>query len=433
MLFADIDILDENFDHQPHQWVGVKDGRIDYIGSSAPEGDAARAYGEVYDGAGKLLIPAFYNAHAHAPMTLLRGYAENLPLQAWLNDMVFPFEAKIKDDDAYWATLLACGEMARYGVVSMSDMYYHSRDRIRAVTESGLKMNSCEGLLAFEEKPYEEYPIFNLNEELIKEFHESANGRIKVDYNIHAEYTSNPTTVAGVAALAKQHGLRIHLHASETKTEHEECKQRHGGLTPLQYFDSLGVLDVPVTAAHCVWIEGEDFALLKERGVTVATCPVSNMKLGGGFAPITRMLREGIQVALGTDGMASNNNNDMMQDMYVMSLTNKGFKLDPTVVAPKEALFASTRAGALSQGRNDCGLVKQGMKADLCVLDTTSPSWCPSTNPLYNVVFAGHGSDVCFTMSDGEVVYRDGVWPTVDIERAKAEVAKRTKRIIAEV
>ena len=152
-----------------------------------------------------------------------------------------------------------------------------------------------------------------------------------------------------------------------------------------------------------------------------------------GFAPIPTMLERGVNVCLGTDGMASNNNHDMMQDMYLLALTAKGSTNDPAVVTPKQALTAATRMGALSQGRDDCGYVAVGAKADLCVLDTSGPSWAPMTNPLVNVVYAGHGADVCLTMCDGVVVYREGEWPTLDIERAKAEVEARTKRIIGEL
>lgn len=431
MLFANIDLLDENFDHKTHQWVGVKDGCIAYVGDVAPEDISA--YGEIYEGGNKLLMPAFYNAHAHAPMTLLRGYAENLPLQVWLDTMVWPFEAKMTPEDNYWATLLACAEMARYGVVSFSDMYYATDERVRAVIESGLKANICESDLYFEEKPFAAYDICAKCEEYVSKYHGAADGRILIDYNIHAEYTSNPQTCKDIAEVTKAKGLRMHLHASETKSEHEECKQRRGGLTPIAYFESLGVLDSPTTAAHCVWCEPSDLDILADHGVFVAANPASNMKLGSGYAPIPAMLERGVNVCLGTDGMASNNNHDMMQDMYLLASIYKGYENDPTLVAPKQALAAATRMGALSQGREDCGLVRKGMKADLTVLDVSNPSWTPMTNPLVNVVFAGHGSDVCLTMSDGVVVYRDGVYPGIDVERAKAEVTERTKRIIAEV
>lgn len=433
MLFADIDLLDEDLDYRTHQWVGVRDGRIAYVGDEAPTGEGAAAYGEVYDGRGKLLAPAFYNAHAHAPMTLLRGYAENLPLQAWLNDSVFPFEAKITPEDCYWGTLLACAEMARYGCVSFSDMYYHMEEGARAALDAGLKMNLSDSLLAFNGEGLDELPVDAQNRRLLHDLQGAGDGRIVVDCNIHAEYTSNPRAVADLAAFAKEQGLRVQVHVSETRAEHEECKLRHGGLTPVRYFDSLGLFDVPVTAAHCVWVDDEDIDVLAARGVYVAANPASNMKLGSGFAPVPKMLERGVRVCLGTDGMASNNNHDMMQDLYLLALLYKGSTHDPSVVTPKQALASATRMGALSQGREDCGYVAVGAKADLCVLDTSGPSWAPMTNPLVNVVYAGHGADVCLTMCDGRVVYRDGSYPTLDIERAKAEVDARTKRIVGEL
>ena len=190
MLFKNIAILDESLDYLPDQWVAVKGESIAYIGGEKPQN--AEEYGEVYDGAGKLMMSALYNAHAHAPMTLLRGFAENLPLDRWLNEKCWPFEAKMTPEDNYWATLLACAEMSRYGVVSFSDMYYATPERAQAVNETGMKANLCEGLLAFEPKPSSEDPICAQNEDYVRRFHNSANGRIKMDYNIHAEYTSNP-------------------------------------------------------------------------------------------------------------------------------------------------------------------------------------------------------------------------------------------------
>ena len=433
MLFADIDLFDENLDYRTHQWVGVADGRIAYVGDAAPGGDAAQAFGEVYDGRGKLLAPAFYNAHAHAPMTLLRGYAENLPLQAWLNDAVFPFEAKITPEDCYWGTLLACAEMARYGCVSFSDMYYHMDQVARAALDAGLKLNLSDTLIAFGDAGLGELPVDAENRRLVRDLHGAGDGRIVVDCNVHAEYTTNPRAVADLAVFAKERGLRVQVHVSETRLEHEECKERHGGLTPVRYFDSLGLFDVPVTAAHCVWVDDGDIDILAERGVFVAANPASNMKLGSGYAPVSKMLERGVKVCLGTDGMASNNNHDMVQDLYLLALLYKGSTGDPSVVTPKQALAAATRMGALSQGREDCGYVAVGAKADLCVFDVSGPSWTPMTDPLVNLVYAGHGSDVCLTLCDGQVVYRDGAWPTLDVERAKAEVAARTRRIRGEL
>lgn len=431
MLFNDITILDEDFKAREHQWVGIEGDSITYIGDSAPE-DADK-YGEAYDGKGKLLMPAMYNAHSHAPMTLLRGYAENLPLQAWLEQKCWPFEGKMNGDDNYWATLLAGAEMARYGTVSFSDMYYFSPERAKAVDELGIKANLCTSPLAFEPKPIQEYPVFAEMEDGIKNIDGTADGRIKFEGCIHAEYTNNDITAKSVFDWAHENNTRVHVHVSETKSEVEDCRGRHDGKSPVQWLDSLGAFDTPAIAAHCVWVDDDDIAIMAKKGVTVAHNPASNMKLASGFAPIAKMIEAGVNVALGTDGMASNNNHDMFQDMYLMAMLPKGNQLDPTLITPQQALFAATRAGALAQGREDCGLVKEGFKADLCVLDVSGPSWCPCNDLPTNVVYAGHGSDVVLTLCDGRVVYREGTWPTIDIETTKAEVAERTIRIQKEL
>lgn len=434
MLFENIAIIDENFEYKKDCYVGIRDGVIDYIDTCAPAD--AQSYGKTYDGTDRIMMPALYNAHAHAPMTLLRGYAENLPLDRWLNEKCWPFEAKMTPEDNYWATLLACAEMARYGVVSFSDMYYALPERAQAVDEAKMKANLCEGLLAFEPKPYAEYPIAAKNEEYVRNHHNSANGRIKVDYNIHAEYTSNEQTCRDIVALLKENGLRLHLHLSETKKEVEECRERHNGMSPVEYFDSIGAFDIPCTAAHCVWLDEHDMEILAKKGVFVANNPVSNMKLGSGFAPIPEMLKRNINICVGSDGMASNNNHNMFSDLYVMSLIYKGYNLDPCAVEPKEALRAATQMGALSQGRDNAGLIRRGYAADICVMDTTGPQWCPMTDPIYNVIYAASGSDVVLTLCDGEEVYDAAApnpYPTIDLEKAKSEVAARTARIISEL
>lgn len=436
MLFSDIAIIDEDFTYCPHKWVGVRDGRIDYIGDEAPasaDGAACGAYGEVVDGAGKLVMPALYNAHAHAPMTLLRGYAENLPLEAWLNDTVWPFEAKMSAQDNYWATLLACAEMARFGCVSFSDMYYHTPERARAVSEAGMKANLSTSPLAFEPKDISAYPLFQEMVDARASLHGAFDGRILIDACVHAEYTNNDVTCKSVVEWARANGVRMHIHLSETSSEVQACRERHGGLSPVAWFDSLGAFDVPTTAAHCVWVDDADIQLLADKGVFAAINPASNMKLASGFAPVPALLDAGVAVCLGTDGMASNNNHDLFQDMYLMGVIYKGHEADPAVISPAQVLRAATRTGALAQGRKDCGLVKVGFKADLAVLDVSGPSWWPVHDMLTNVVYAGHGSDVVMTLCDGRVVYRDGVWPGIDVERARAEVSDRAERIKAAV
>lgn len=425
MLFRNIDLLDEQFRLKRGQYVGVKDGVIDYIGETAPQED----YGEVYDGRHRLLLPGFYNVHSHAPMTLLRGYAENLPLQRWLNERVFPFEDKLSDESAYYGTQLAIAEMLASGTVSFSDMYFFLDGMTKAILESGIKCSLSRGLTVFDDSDYEQTAAYRDNLRLLDEWHGMNGGRLLADLCIHGEYTSTPKVVEAVAAQAKARGARMHIHLSETQAEHEECKQRHG-MTPAAYMQARGVFDVPTTAAHCVWLEGEDFDILKAHGVTVACCPASNLKLASGYANVPRMLDMGINVALGTDGAASNNNLNILQDLYLFAVVYKGYYHDSTLITPAQALYAATRAGALSQGREDSGRLAVGCKADLCVIDTDTPQFTPMTDAACNVVYAAQGADVRLTMVDGEVLYRDGEFKTIDIEKAKAEAQRHTDAIL---
>ena len=461
MLFTNIDYLDSNFEIK-RGFVGVENNRITYVGSTDPcsvsdttpvseafvsdttpvseartsEARTSEAlahnFGERYDGVGKLLIPGLYNIHTHAPMTLLRGYAENLSLQDWLTTKIFPFEAKITNDAAYPATLLAIAEMLRFGTVSFSDMYYFTDARIKAVIESGIKANLCHGLVVFDEQTsYEQLPEREANERYVREFHNVANGRLKIDINIHSEYLSNPKVLAAVGEHAARLGVNTHVHMSETRREHEECKQRRGGLTPAQYFDSLDFFRMPCTAAHCVYTEPQDWEIFAARGVTVAANPASNMKLASGFAPVPQMLKAGVNVGLATYGMASNNNHNLFKELYLFALVYKGAGGDPTLVTPAEALAAATRAGARSQGRADCGSIEVGRRADVVALDITQPWMRPITDLRNNLIYSAQGSDVVLTMVDGNVLYRDGSWPTIDIERVIAETQKITEEIQA--
>ena len=273
MLFCNIDLLDENFERKRGQYVGVKDGRIAYIGDTEPQED----YGERYDGKHRLLMSGFYNVHSHAPMTLLRGYAENLPLQRWLGEKVFPFEDKIDDEAAYYGTQLSIAEMLASGTVSFSDMYFFFDGMMPAIRESGIKCNLSRGLTVFDDSDYESLAAYKDNLRLLNEWNGEMGGRLIGDLCIHGEYTSTPKVVEAVAAHAKDAGARIHIHLSETQTEHEECRQRHG-LTPAAYMEAHGIFDSPTTAAHCVWLEDEDFDILKKHNVSVACCPASNLK-----------------------------------------------------------------------------------------------------------------------------------------------------------
>ena len=235
--------------------------------------------------------------------------------------------------------------------------------------------------------------------------------------------------VRRVAEEARAHDANIHLHLSETKAEHEECKQRHDGMTPAAWFEHCGVFDSPTTAAHCVWVEDSDIDIFKRRGVNVSLNPASNMKLASGFAPVQKMLDAGVNLSMGTDGMASNNTHNMLQSAYLLACSQKGNALDPTVIPAKDVLRMLTAGGAKAQGRDDCGVLAPGKKADLIVMDIDTPWMTPVYDMAVNLVYSANAADVVMTMCDGKVLYRDGEYLTIDIEKTKFEV----KRCVGEI
>lgn len=423
MLFRDITLLDENFCIKRHQNVVTEDSRITYIGSEAPQYD-----GFVFDGRGKVALPGFYNIHCHVPMTLLRGYGEGLPLHRWLTERVYPFEALLTDDDVYWGSLLGCAELLRSGCVSFTDMYMRPESISRAVMECGIKANLSNGSLTFNANAHygpgcKDYDAMESFLSLLSKA-ERPDGRVRADASLHAEYTSHEAFVREVAAYAKERGLRMHLHLSETQKEHEECKARHGGLTPAAYLEKCGAFDVPTTAAHCVWVEDADMDILARHGVTVATCTSSNLKLGSGIARIKELTQRGVRVGIGTDGASSNNNLNMLEETTLCSMLHKGVNRDPMFLDAAETLRMACQNGALSQGREDCGCLKVGNRADIAVFRMDSPHMQPVYDEAANVLYAAGAEDVCLTMVDGQVVYHDGVYSHIDIERVLHEVGR---------
>ncbi|MCL2638938.1 MAG: amidohydrolase [Oscillospiraceae bacterium] len=425
MLFSNITIIDENFNVRPNMYVGVRGKEIAFIGDSKPSCD----FGEIYDGANKLLMSAFYNCHAHTPMTLLRGYGENLGLQDWLETRIFPFENQLDGSAVYLGTMLGLAESVRFGIVSTTDMYNFCDDMVRAYTEAGLKCNIGRAILSFTDEELRETERFRECESLFKNYHNSADERIKIDMSLHAEYTSNPKTVRQLAEYTKEIGARVHVHVSETKFEHEECKKRHG-LTPAAYLAEHGLLDSPTTAAHCVHLEDDDILIFKEKGVTVASCPISNLKLASGTCNVPKLKANGVNVAIGTDGCASNNSLNFIEEMKFFSLLHKGIFAEPAASSPRDTLYSATRAGALSQGRFNCGLLKEGFAADLIALDLSKPNMNPAHNLVNNVVYSACGGDIIMTMCDGKILYENGEYKTIDIEKIVFEAAKATENIL---
>lgn len=428
MLFKNITLLDENFDVQKNMFVGTCKDKIAYIGELAPQED----FGEEYDGKNKVILPGFVNAHTHSPMTLLRGYAENLALSRWLNEKVFPFEDRLNSDRAYYGTMLSIAEMLSSGTTSFSDMYFFQDGVMRAVKEARAKINFSRSIVSFSDVNFLDDIRVIEALEAVEKYHNTENGKIKIDMALHAEYTNTYSMIKQFGEYTKGKGLINHIHVSETKSEHEDCKKKYGK-TPTELFYDAGVLDSPSLFAHCVWIEDSDIDILREKGATVAHCPASNLKLGSGICDIYALKERGVNVAIGTDSAASNNGLDSFREMYLAALLPKGTRRQADILSAKEIIKMATYGGAAAQGRFDSGLIKEGFKADLCVIDTDKPNLYPDFDILNNIVYSAGKSDVALTMADGEVLYRNGEFLTIDIEKICFEVNRVVKEVVSEV
>lgn len=414
-LFSNVTVvtMDERMSVWTNAFVGVTDGKISWLNKKAPEEKPA----QVIDAAGMVLMPGLINCHTHLPMALLRGYADDLALQEWLNDYIFPREDHLDARSVKAATLLGIAECLRFGITSVSDMYYFSEAEAEAIAESGIKANLSRGTSMFLGDDFD-FETFPACQELVA-LHEKWNGydggRIKIETSIHAEYTSSYQLWDALSEYAINNGLGMHVHLSETKKEHEDCVEKYG-LTPAQLLDCHHVFDTRTTAAHCVHLSGEDMALLAKRGVSAVHCPVSNLKLASGCADVMGMVKAGMNVCLGTDSVASNNNLDLFEEIKACALMAKGKTGDPTAVPAEAALMMATVCGARAQGREqECGMIKEGLDADLILLDFSQPHLIPCHNVLSQLVYAASGHDVVMTMVRGKILYAAGKYPTIDL------------------
>ena len=400
--------------------VTVENKRITSITKELPDLTGA----EVIDAKGNLLMPGFYNAHCHAAMTLFRGYGEDLPLQRWLEERIFPAEDRLNRENVAVATKLAIAEMLKGGIVSFSDMYMFQDVVADVSLETGMKANLSRSLVSFS-------PDANIADDyrfaeakaLVEQYQNCGDEQIKVDFSLHAEYTNVPNYIAQVSEYTKANGLRMHLHVSETEKEHNECIARHQK-TPTKLFYDLGALDTPTLAAHCVWVNDEDIAILAEKGVSVVHNPISNLKLGSGVMPLNKLLDAGINVCFGTDGVASNNRLDILREMQTAAILHKGIMLDPTATTASQMPRLATRNGALAQGRVDCGEIRIGARADLILIDRTSIHNMPCFDDYAMLCYSAERSDVLMTMVDGRILYQNGTYTLIDEERLHYDAQK---------
>ena len=400
-------------------FVLVKGREIAYVGPIRP----AEAVDREINGTGKVLMPGFVDCHTHLTMSLMRGYGGGHDLQTWLNDYIFPVEAKLDSRAVRAGTALALAEAISCGITSVSDMYYFCDDIIAEVVKSGISANIARGATVFTDDfdPHT-YPACAESVALAETWHNYNDGQIKIDACIHGEYTSNPKLWAWMADFAGKYGLQMHVHLSETKIEHTACLQRWGK-TPAAVFEEYGLWNTPAIAAHCVWTTPEDWEIFKRHGVTAVHNPASNMKLASGAAPAAAMLDAGVNVALGTDGMSSNDNHDMFEEMKLAALLARVSSMDPMALSDAAVLKMATVNGAKAQGRN-AGVVKAGAQADLILVDFRSPNLQPCHDVSANLIYSAHGSNVCMNMARGSVIYENGNFLTLDLDEIYREVER---------
>ncbi len=427
MLFKKIAVLRSDGTYLKDQYVGVRDAHIVWLSDKPPVEDL----GEVIDGTDRLLMAGLVNAHTHVAMTLMRGYGEELPLQSWLFDRIFPFEDKLFAEAVYWGSLLGMAEMIATGTTSFADMYYFCEETAKAALECGMKANIGRGISCFDStKRFADLPAYTELKDLIATYHGANDGQLRIDVAPHAEYTTRPDILCDAAQMAGDYGVRMHIHASETQSEHLECVGRHG-MTPVALLEKTGILAHPLTLAHGVWLTDEDMHRLAAHDATVAHCAKSNLKLGSGIAQVSKLLNYGVAVAIGTDSAASNNTLDMLDEMKVAGLLAKGIACDPAAFSADKVLYCGTRSGALSQGRDDCGDIAVGYRADFVVLNTTNFGLCPSHAPLSNLLYAAGSHAVAMTVVDGKVLYGGSEFKTIDLERVRYETQRCTDKILS--
>lgn len=401
----------------------VKGDTICYLGAAKEAGESVQGedvivWDREIDVKGNLLMPGFKNAHTHTAMTFLRSYADDLPLQDWLTRQVFPKEGQLTEDDVYWLNILGIMEYLTSGITSNFDMYFFPPVDAKASVDTGFRTVQTSGL-----------NNFGGTVELMEENYHKVNEMSDLTTFIvgfHAEYTTSKELMEGVAKLADKLKSPVWLHNAETKLEVDECKERWG-MTPTALTDSLGMYQYGGGGYHCVWMEDGDFDIFKKRGLTAVTNPASNLKLASGICPVKRFVDEGISMAIGTDGPASNNCLDMFREMFLTSTLAKVREMDAECVSADEILYMATAGGAKAMLLDDCDSLAVGKKADIIMIDLQQPNMQPENNIVKNLVYSGSKQNVKMTMVNGRILYEDNRF---EIGFEPAEIYAKANAII---
>lgn len=425
LLIKNIDLLPMNNPREIiyNTNIYIKDNRIFYIGDIKENIEVSKTI----DGKNKLAMPGLINAHTHIGMSLLRNYADDLPLYEWLTEAIWPIEDKLTGEDIYWGSLLSIVEMIQSGTTAFCDMYFFMDEVAKAVEESGIRGVLTRGIVEDPDNPNEK---LEETRELYNNWNGKSNGRIKVMVAPHAPYTCSPEFLIKTRDLAKELNTGIHIHLSETKREVEDSFKAHGK-SPIKHVYDLGLFDVHTIAAHCVHVDDKDIEILWKNNVYPVNNPGSNLKLASGFAPVDKMLKRGIPVALGTDGSSSNNNLNMFEEINLAALINKAVNLDAISVPAYSAIAMGTINGAKALNWSDeIGSIEAGKKADLILLDMDKPHLYPKHNLISAVSYSAQGSDVDTAIIDGKIIMEKREIKTLDVEKIKFMAEKQAKDLI---
>ena len=401
--------------------IAIKDDKIFAVGD-IPTGFTAD---NTIDGNGKLAVAGFVNAHTHVSMTLLRSYADDMKLMDWLENKIWPIEAKMKKADIYWGAMLGIAEMIKTGTTTFVDMYADMEKVAEAVDETGIRAVLSRGIIG--SAPNGETALEE-NCTLFEDYNNAADGRITVMLGPHAPYTCPPDFLKKVIDKANKYKAEIHIHIAETKGEVDECLKQYGK-TPMALMESVGLLDCGVLAAHCVWVNDEDIAIMKKHDVRAAHNPSSNLKLASGIAPVCKMLKENICVGLGTDGASSNNNLDMLEEINLASFIHKANTFDPLAIPAFKALEMGTSYGAKAAGIDNVGEIKAGMKADITLISMQGTKWTPCYDAVSLLVYSANAGMADTVLVNGRVLLDKGQLTTIDEEKVIYEVNKSAERL----
>lgn len=400
---ATVYTMNAAFDILKNACVTVDDGKIEGVYTQ----DAVNFKADkTYDFAGDILMPGFVNAHAHSAMTLMRSAADDMNLQDWLQKRIFPLEKGLNYDCVYYGSYLAFLEYLRGGITTFSDMYYFPDAVFEAVKKCGINCVSVSGATDFGGEDKETLETLESN-------YLKYNGKI-ANYSymlgMHSEYTTTDRLVDGIVKLSYRYRAPLYTHAAETLTEVGECTERNGGLTPILYLHKMGFFDNGASLAHCVHVDKDDIAVLAQSNVSVVTNPASNLKLASGIAPLYAMTKRGVNIAIGTDGAASNNALNMFREMYLASTLCKCSMGDPAALPAEDVLNMATSCGAKALFLKNKGTIETGKDADLVRISIDAPHFHPVNHLSKHLVYSAQASDVRMTMVAGKVLYEDGVY-----------------------